>query len=42
MGFAHRKAANLWMKWEMSDKGWQKWLTKNGNKLLNQIPFEEW
>ncbi|TGZ77240.1 hypothetical protein EX30DRAFT_398660 [Ascodesmis nigricans] len=39
---ASAKAANLWMKWEMSDKGWQKWLTKNGNKLLNQIPFEEW
>lgn len=37
-----RKAANLWMKWESGDKGWQKWITRNGNKLLNQISFEEW
>ncbi|KAL7266903.1 hypothetical protein RUND412_010532 [Rhizina undulata] len=39
---AAQKAADTWRKWESGSKGWQKNLTIYGNKLMNQIPYEEW
>lgn len=36
------KAAETWSTWERAEKGWQKRLTVEGNKLLKRIPYEEW
>lgn len=36
------KATETWAKWEKAEKGWQKSLTTQGNKLLRRIPYEEW
>ncbi len=37
-----RKAAATWVKWEKSEKKWQKTITRYGNKAFKRIPFEEW
>ncbi|KAA8904169.1 mitochondrial K+-H+ exchange-related-domain-containing protein [Sphaerosporella brunnea] len=39
---ASARAAQLWLKWESAEKGWQKKLTEYGNKVFNRIAFEEW
>lgn len=39
---ATTRAANLWVKWEKYEKGWQKKVTEYGNKVLQRIPYEEW
>ena len=36
------KAADTWAAWEKAEKGWQKYLTVQGNRLLRRIPYEEW
>lgn len=36
------KAAETWAKWEEADKGWRKHLVTWGNKVQQQIAFEEW
>ena len=36
------KAADTWATWERAEKGWQKQLTVQGNRLLRRIPYEEW
>ena len=36
------RAADTWAKWERAEKGWQKRLTTEGNRLLRRIPYEEW
>lgn len=36
------RASQTWVKWEKSEKGWQKKLTAYGNKILQRIPYEEW
>ena len=36
------KASSKWLEWEKAEKGWQKWVTANGNKLFRRIPHEEW
>lgn len=36
------KASSTWLGWERAEKGWQKWVTANGNKLFRRIPHEEW
>lgn len=36
------KAAETWAKWEEADKGWRKHLVVWGNRVQQQIPFEEW
>ncbi|PHH56111.1 hypothetical protein CFIMG_003489RA [Ceratocystis fimbriata CBS 114723] len=37
-----RRANAMWASWEAKDGGWQKHLVLYGNKLLRQIPMEEW
>jgi len=51
---AINRAAAFWTSWvvtnerqsltlkEQKEKGWQKTVTKYGNKLLDRIPYEEW
>ncbi|KAF2101810.1 hypothetical protein NA57DRAFT_34864 [Rhizodiscina lignyota] len=39
---ATSKVNETWISWERKEKGWQKTLTNWGNKVLRQIPFEEW
>ena len=36
------KASTTWAQWERYEKGWQKHLTVQGNRLFRRIPFEEW
>ena len=36
------KASETWANWERAEKGWQKQLTIQGNRLLRRIPYEEW
>lgn len=36
------KASETWAGWERAEKGWQKQLTVQGNKLFRRIPFAEW
>lgn len=36
------KANQTWTNWERAEKGWKKHLTAFGNKVLSQIPMEEW
>ena len=36
------KAADTWAKWERAEKGWQKQLTVQGNRLFRRIPYQEW
>ena len=36
------KASETWAKWERAEKGWQKQLTIQGNRLFKRIPYEEW
>ena len=36
------RASETWAKWEAAEKGWQKQLTVQGNRLLRRIPYEEW
>lgn len=36
------KASETWAGWERAEKGWQKRLTVEGNRLLKRIPYEEW
>jgi len=36
------RASETWAKWERAEKGWQKQLTVQGNRLLRRIPYEEW
>ena len=36
------KAAETWAKWEEADKGWRKHLVIWGNRVQQQISFEEW
>lgn len=36
------KASETWAQWERAEKGWQKQLTIQGNRLLRRIPYEEW
>jgi hypothetical protein len=36
------RASETWAKWERAEKGWQKRLTIEGNRLLRRIPYEEW
>lgn len=36
------KAAETWAKWEEVDKGWRKHLVSWGNRVQQQISFEEW
>ena len=31
-----------WLKWEKAEKGWQKSVTRYGNKLFEKIAYEEW
>jgi len=37
-----RKVADTWVKWEAAEKGWQKKITKYGNRGLQRIPYQEW
>lgn len=37
-----QRASETWAKWERAEKGWQKRLTVEGNRLLRRIPYEEW
>ena len=36
------RAADTWAKWERAEKGWQKQLTVQGNRLFRRIPYQEW
>lgn len=36
------KASETWAGWERAEKGWQKQITVQGNKLFRRIPYEEW
>ncbi|KAG9242547.1 fungal and plant [Calycina marina] len=36
------KAAAIWVGWGEKEKGWKRWVSDNGNKSLQRIPFEEW
>ncbi|KAJ5516557.1 hypothetical protein N7527_008117 [Penicillium freii] len=36
------KAAETWAKWEEADKGWKMHLVRWGNRVQQQIPYEEW
>jgi hypothetical protein len=36
------RASQEWAKWERAEKGWQKQLTIQGNRLFKRIPYEEW
>ncbi len=36
------KASTTWAGWEQAEKGWQKQLTTQGNRLLKRISYEEW
>lgn len=36
------KVAKTWAKWEEVEKGWKKHVVTWGNKVQQQIPFEEW
>jgi hypothetical protein len=36
------RASEQWAKWERTEKGWQKQLTIQGNRLFKRIPYEEW
>ncbi|KAK3699712.1 hypothetical protein LTR37_016317 [Vermiconidia calcicola] len=36
------KATETWAGWERAEKGWQKQLTVQGNRLFKRIPYEEW
>ena len=36
------KASTTWAQWERAEKGWQKRLTIEGNRLFKRIPYEEW
>ena len=36
------KASETWAQWERAEKGWQKRLTIEGNRLLRRIPYAEW
>lgn len=36
------RGANLWLGWEKKESGWQKKVTQYGNKLFQQLPYQEW
>lgn len=36
------RVSNTWATWERAEKGWQKYLTVQGNRLFKRIPYEEW
>ena len=36
------RAATQWRKWETYEKGWQKAVTRWGNRALSRIPYQEW
>ncbi|KAL9597199.1 MAG: hypothetical protein Q9179_004351 [Wetmoreana sp. 5 TL-2023] len=36
------RASAIWLKWEKSERDWQKKVTAYGNKLFERIPHEEW
>ena len=36
------KASTTWLSWEQVDKGWKKKVTSYGNKLFQQLPYQEW
>ena len=36
------KVAKTWAKWEEEEKGWKKKVVTWGNKVQQQIPYEEW
>lgn len=39
---AATKGANIWLKWEKKESGWQKKVTSYGNKLFQRLPYAEW
>lgn len=36
------RGTNLWLGWEKKESGWQKKVTTYGNKLFQQLPYQEW
>lgn len=42
MDKAATKGANIWLKWEKKESGWQKKVTSYGNKLFQRLPYAEW
>jgi hypothetical protein len=36
------KAAGTWEQWERTDRGWKKFLTSYGHRILQRIPYKEW
>lgn len=36
------RASETWAQWERAEKGWQKQITVQGNRLFKRIPYEEW
>ena len=36
------RASETWAQWERAEKGWQKQITVQGNRLFRRIPYEEW
>lgn len=36
------QVTKLWTRWENKESGWQKMIVKYGNKMLDNISFEEW
>lgn len=42
MDKAATKSANIWLKWEKKESGWQKKVTSYGNKLFQRLPYAEW
>lgn len=36
------RVSTTWAGWEKAEKGWQKQLTVQGNRLFKRIPYEEW
>ena len=42
LDLATQKVTSKWLLWETAEWGWQRWLTRTGNRVLYNLPYEEW